>query len=323
MNELALVEPVKTGYDIANFSLHALASDSGKHIFRVEPASGQKLILRAYPSNQDEKLQNLITILSFLEDRRYPAERIIPTASGNSIIEHNGWRLLMTTHIDGSSADYTFPALHSLAAMVGRLHALRASPQINKKEMLPEAEMLPAREITYALMQLTSAKPLLPCNLYHRYDALVAALQNVDLCDDLPTALIHNDCHPANAVHTPTGQVILIDWEGAGSGPAVIDVGFLLASCDTESPWTPPLPLDPARVIALVDGYCQHHVLTRAELERLPDAIRFRAIVFGACSFASAIKERSSDDDSDWWWKRYNAADDIAERASQRFEQYF
>jgi len=54
----------------------------------------------------------------------------------------------------------------------------------------------------------------------------------------------------------------------------------------------------------------------------LPDAIRFRAIVFGACSFASAIKERGSDDDSDWWWKRYNAADDIAGRASQRFGRY-
>lgn len=322
MNELALAEPVEAGYGIANFSLHALASDSGKHIFRVEPASEQKLILRAYPSNQDENLQNLITILSFLEDRRYPAERIIPAANGNSIIEHNGWQLLMTTYIEGSAADYTFSALHSLAAMVGQLHALCASPQINKKEMLPKAEMLPAREITYALTQLIGAKPLLPRNLYRRYDVLVAALNAIDLCDDLPTTLIHNDCHPANAVHTPTGQMILLDWEGAGLGPAVIDVGFLLASCDTESPWTPPLPPDPARVIAIVDGYCQHHVLTHAELERLPDAIRFRTIVFGACSFASALKECGGADDSDWWWKRYNAADDIAERASKRFERY-
>ncbi len=322
MNELALAESVETGYGIANFSLHALNSDTGKHIFRVEKASGQKLILRVYPLNQHEKLQNLITVLTFLEDRRYPAERIILAVNGDSITRHNGWQLLMTTYIEGTSADYTLPALRSLAAVLGRLHALCASPQGNGKEMLPEAEMLPSREIAYALTQLTSAKPLLPRNLYHRYDVLIAALQNVDLCDDLPTALIHNDCHPANAVHISTGQVILLDWEGAGSGPAVIDAGFLLASCDTESPWTPPLPPDPARVIALVDSYCQHHVLTYAELERLPDAIRFRAIVFGACSFASAIKEHGSDDGSDWWWKRYNAADDIAERARKRFERY-
>lgn len=322
MDELSLAEPVEIGYGLENVSLHALASESGKHIFRVEPASGQKLILRAYPSNQDENLQNLIAIFSFLEDQRYPAERIIPAANGNSSIGHNGWQLLMTTYIEGSAADYTLSALHSLAAMVGQLHALCASPHINQKEMLPKAEMLPAREIAYALTQLTGAKPLLPRNLYSRYDVLVAALNAIDLCEDLPTVLIHNDCHPANAVHTPTGQVILLDWEGAGWGPAVIDVGFLLVSCDTGSPWTPPLPADPARVRAIVDGYCQHHVLTHEELERLLDAIRFRTIVFGACCFASAIKERGSDDDPDWWWKRYNAADDIAERASKCFAQY-
>ena len=317
MNELTLA-----AYGIENFSLHAFKSDSGKHIFRVEQGSGQNMILRVYPSNDDEKLQNLITILTFLEDRHYPAERIMPAANGDSIIKRNDWQLLMTTCIEGSSVDYTLPALNSLATMLGRLHALRASSQVNEKRPLPKAEMLPAREIAYALTQLTSVKSLLTRNLYSRYDALVAALNAIDLCEDLPMVLIHNDCHPANAVHTHTGQVILIDWEGAGSGPAVIDVGFLLASCDTESPWTPPMPPDPARVRAIVDGYCQHHVLTHAELERLPDAIRFRAIVFGACSFASAIKERGSDDDSDWWWKRYVAADDIAGRASKRFERY-
>jgi len=28
-----------------------------------------------------------------------------------------------------------------------------------------------------------------------------------------------------------TGEVVLIDWEGAGLGPAIIDLGFLLISC--------------------------------------------------------------------------------------------
>jgi len=115
----------------------------------------------------------------------------------------------------------------------------------------------------------------------------------------------------------------ILDWEGAGWGPGVIDVGFLLVSCNTAAPWmaqqfTP----DMRRIPAIVDGYCQYHLLTPTELDRLPDAIRFRTIVYGACSFASDILKYGGEEESPWWWARYTAAEEIADRARKRFELY-
>jgi Ser/Thr protein kinase RdoA (MazF antagonist) len=75
-------------------------------------------------------------------------------------------------------------------------------------------------------------------------------------------------------------------------------------------------------VHAIVDGYCQHHLLRSAELERIADAIRFRAIIYGAASFAAIVREGRAEDEEQWWWRRYTAADEIADRACQRFARY-
>ncbi len=103
----------------------------------------------------------------------------------------------------------------------------------------------------------------------------------------------------------------------------MIDVGFLLVSCEIPFLGMPPFVADVERMSAIIDGYCHYHILTSMELDLLPDAIRFRSLVYGAVSFANAISKHSAEKyDTEWWWLRYQAADDIAARARQCFEKY-
>ncbi len=296
-----LAELVKRYYGMQARLLHPLDSESGKRMYRVERAWEQPRVLRAYPPESEDNIQALVTVLAFLEQREYPAERLVRAEDGSFVVTHDGWRLLVTTFVEGSTVDYAPPTLRLLGATLGRLHALQ--PITTTPAALPLAQMRPVNEISWALSQITRVKAQVPEHLYARYDTLVAALHNIRLGEELPRVVIHN-------------------WEGAGLGPAVLDVGFLLSSCETESPWTPPLPPDPARVAAVVDGYYQYHTLTPAELEYLPDAIRFRAIVYGACSFAASIARDGKEDEDLWWW-RYNAADEITERARKQFERNY
>ena len=69
------------------------------------------------------------------------------------------------------------------------------------------------------------------------------------------------------------------------------------------------------RLQAVVEGYSQHHQLSTDELDYLPDAVRFRALVFGACSFAAAIAQHEPAEFSQWWWTRYCAAEEVADIA--------
>jgi Ser/Thr protein kinase RdoA (MazF antagonist) len=321
MNDMSKLEKLlQKLYGLTEITLHSLNSDSGKLIYRLEQRNQQTCILRAYPLQHNKRLLELIAILSFLEAQDYPSERIITAKSGTITTAHEGWQFLLTTAIAGSPPDYSLSTMHALGAALGHLHTLHV-PSLNTTHPLPHAEMLPQREIVYALSQLKTVEQLLPRSLSKRYDEIATALRALDQFDGLPTVLIHNDAHPGNAIRTLTNQVVFIDWEGAGLGPAVIDLGFLLASCDTASPWTPPLPPDPRRIEAIVTGYCEYHTLTPAELDHLPDAIRFRALVYGAVNFATAIKEYGREDEDHWWRRRYNAAEDITERVRNSLEQ--
>jgi hypothetical protein len=100
----------------------------------------------------------------------------------------------------------------------------------------------------------------------------------------------------------------------------VLDVGFLFVSCDTRSRWTPHLDRNPACMPAVVDGYCRHRLPASAEFDGLVDAMRVRAIVHGAVSFAEAIAEPGRGDDEAWWRERYQTSDELAACARARFE---
>lgn len=54
-----------------------------------------------------------------------------------------------------------------------------------------------------------------------------------------PTAWIHRDPHPDNVLWRADGRPVLIDWSGAGIGPAAIDVAVLLTSLTFRT--NPPL----------------------------------------------------------------------------------
>jgi Phosphotransferase enzyme family len=45
----------------------------------------------------------------------------------------------------------------------------------------------------------------------------------------LPSSVVHGDPWPGNAIHTAHDQVTLIDWENAGLGLPLLDLGFLFA----------------------------------------------------------------------------------------------
>ncbi|MGZ4351225.1 MAG: phosphotransferase family protein, partial [Solirubrobacteraceae bacterium] len=80
-----------------------------------------------------------------------------------------------------------------------------------------------------------------------RYDAVRAAVEELDTGDGLPTAFTHPDFVMANVVAPGDGTMVLIDWSGAGQAPRACALGFLL--------WSVGFGGDLARVDRAVDGY--------------------------------------------------------------------
>lgn len=301
-------------------ALHRLPSNTEKYIYRVELSDGTHCILRVVEDPDKSALVELTYLLQFFEQQDYPAERIILAADQTTTAAVDNWHLMMTTFLIGKPLEYTPSDFRLLGNAVGRLHALKPALSYDP----PRAGMLPANELAFAQRQLAAVANLVPRSYIPQYDLLEKALAVIDHGTHLPTTLIHNDCHPFNAVMTAPGHVTLLDWEGSGMGPAVLDLGFLLSNCDGKVPWLPAatdaFQPNVELLQAVIEGYCQYHQLTIDELAYLADAIRFRSLVFGACSFAEAIAQQQNAEFTQWWWTRYCAAEELAERTKSYFE---
>jgi len=323
-------------------NVHPLAL-GWKKVYRIEQKSGEDWVMRAYPPPDENSLpvdvEGLAAVLLFLETQAYPAERVLPAIDHAKIVQWDGWQVLMTTFLGqplaawqsaaGSPQALPLPAnnaegayapelLFSVSTAIARLHRLPLDAA------MPRAGMLPSKELAWANTGLISIADQVPEQLQAAYQQLVAAVQQADRLEELPFTLIHNDCNPSNAVLTTAGEISLIDWESAGRGPALVDVGILLSNCFNKEKWR----IEQAAVDAIVDGYCQHRLLNSAELDHLADAIRFFRLVLLAGYFPARISQTMRNDELIYgatyaqWQAQYEASAAIASLARERFARY-
>jgi len=66
--------------------------------------------------------------------------------------------------------------------------------------------------------------------LWVRREAALAAL---GLLDELPRVPTHGDAHPVNLLGRDDDEVIAVDWEQFGLGPAGFDLGYLVLAVET------------------------------------------------------------------------------------------
>lgn len=125
---------------------------------------------------------------------------------------------------------------------------------------------------------------------------LATAWENLPDLEVAPQVLIHTDILFENSVRTPSGAVTLIDWDGAGIGPAIQDIGYSLVQ-QAVSLTGELLPLDNA--LAFIRGYTAERQLSSPEWDQLPDALIFGAIVYVLAPWHGCISE------ANWLQARY------------------
>jgi Ser/Thr protein kinase RdoA (MazF antagonist) len=121
---------------------------------------------------------------------------------------------------------------------------------------------------------LAEAAPVIPDAERAAFGALRTEVAALDAAEGLPEALLHPDFVLANVVATP-GGMILVDWAGAGRGPRLWPLAFLLYAEAVK---------DPRRAGAVLLGYREHVRLEAEELDRLGAVAQARPLILGASS---------------------------------------
>lgn len=272
-------------------------------------------------------LHTRATTLAYLEQVGYPAPRLIQTRDGAMVGERDGWCVLITTFVEGQVQEPTADSLQALGAALGRLHRLT---------LLPPGAPAPAvgwswwhvdQAVPAILAQYAQVAVALPVAWRATFSQFCATVQIMGARQGLPQAIIHGDGWAGNLVQTSAGQRVLIDWEPAGLGLAILDLGrsLLYGHYDLDTPLSVPIQPSPWRINALIDGYCQQRVPAAAEQALLTEAIRFVVACGAASHFVRAHQGGWRNPAPEALRRRqhwYTVAAPIAELAHQQLGHY-
>jgi Ser/Thr protein kinase RdoA (MazF antagonist) len=271
-------------------------------VWRVGRAEGPDWVARWFPARRPaEAVAGDAAILRYLAAREFPAERC---AADEPISVLDGRSVLVTEWADPVPRQQRRDAIRAagglshLGALLGRLHTLDTTPTASAGGIGAGgigaggigagdgavarpggawhhlADGLPSAEIAAAGRMLAETAPLIPDTERAAFDALRAEVAALDAAEGLPEGLIHPDFVLANVVATP-GGLVLVDWAGAGRGPRLWPLAFLLCAEAAK---------EPRRAGAVLLGYREHVTLEAEELDRLGAVARARPLILRAWS---------------------------------------
>ena len=273
-----------------------------RHVAYLRFPDGQQWQLKARhqtltplgpPADLAQWLQGRATLLERLAEHMYPAPRVVRTTANSLVGFYAGWYCLAVTWIDGTVIDLTPTYAHRAGQTLGDLHRMTTYDTDNLPLEQYATWWHPTHAVPIALANLAATVTQIPAQWAAFHSACFATLTAIQHWLPLPQAIIHADCWAGNMVQTSSAETVFIDWDTAGIGPAVLDVGDVLIGClvPLTDPYRPDVCIISDRVTAVVEGYCQRRLPTEPELAVLLDAVRYGAVFRGTQTFGRIVYE--------------------------------
>ncbi len=252
-------------------------------VYRVDRRDGPPWVARLFPAARPfARAEGDADILHFLDARGFRAERL---AHPEPLSTHAEQAVLVTEFIEGSPlSDPGETTFRGLGEMLGRLHTLPdaagiGAPKAGAIHVLSPGEGGLDDEVAEAMSWLEEAD--VPAAHRGLYDSMRERVSRIDFGENLPQALLHPDPVLKNFIATPDGDVVPIDWTGAGRGPRAHPLAFLLLSAVRAGRWNP----NSGKVDAVIDGYRRHVRLEGEECTALASAMPLHVLVHDCAAF--------------------------------------
>jgi Ser/Thr protein kinase RdoA (MazF antagonist)/predicted esterase len=244
-------------------------------VFRVDRRDGRSWVARVFSARRAvADVEAEAELLTALEQGGFPAERC---AHGEPV---SGWgeqTVLVTEFVVPAAPLKPGRTAALLGGMLGALHS-RPGTRFRPGGAWHHLAFTggPREEIAAAGELLDDAGGQVPARQLAMYGRLREAVERADDCDDLPHALVHPDFAPANAIPTADDRLVIVDSTGAGRGPRLWSLGFLLWAAGARHP---------RLVEVAVSRYRKWISLEPEELARLEGAIGGRPLMLDCWSF--------------------------------------
>ena len=258
-------------WPLTNVKIGKTLQKSGERIVcEISANEGSFVFKVADPSKTEEKIRRDVFVFDFLKTKNFQnMPTLLKTKGGDGYQKINNQFVYVMKRIDGKSPERTPKNWAQLGEIMANLHGISDYPY--ETLFTVESEMPKFSE--------TAAK----FPFEDEYMKLVESLPNFS---GLSTSLIHTDIGPHNAIQRPDGLIVLTDWDDAGVGTTILDLGFPLI-CHFV---THELDFEKEKASAFYNTYFSKR--------RLPD--KERALIFDAGLFFALMYIPYGDTKKHW-----------------------
>lgn len=222
-----------------------IASDQGGFAVKVDDAPGALV-------EGSEQVQSAVAIAL---PQHVPA--IVPDLSGALHVIDRGRRVTVHEDIGGGRPASNARTWSGLGVVLARLHAL---PAVSRPFAIPVQAA--ANELDRQAADYSFAED---------FGALT---QRVRRIGDDPAATVHGEVNLSNVRQRSDGELVLLDWDAAGTGPVALDLGYPLICVflDEDLTW------HADHAVAFYRAYAENSVTAVPSPEQVFDAALMHAM---------------------------------------------
>jgi Ser/Thr protein kinase RdoA (MazF antagonist) len=248
-------------WPLSHVRLGPVLQERDGRVVRTLDASEGRFVVKAAPTSASlERIERDSAVYDFLNRRGFRhIPRLLKTREQRGYHVTTGQILSVMDFVDGPLMQHTAANWRRLGQIAAQLHRFVDYPHQSDFTVTEEVRKMIENAGTFAFAE--------------EYLEAVGALPSFE---QLTETLIHTDMGPNNAIEAADGNLILVDWDYSGRGPAVLDIGFPLI-CHFV---TGELKFEAEKARAFYAGYFAEAQLSEVDRYRLFDAGLFCALMY-------------------------------------------
>jgi Ser/Thr protein kinase RdoA (MazF antagonist) len=255
---------VEKNWPLTDVSVGQVLQEFGERVVTVITAKEGRFVTKVSDQWRSEDVSaEHASIFDFLKQKNFEhVPRILKTKTGRNYQNVHGHPVYILEFIDGREPPRTKANCRRLGEIAGSLHTIRGYPY---SYLFSVADVMPE------LYEIASTLPF-----GQEYEQIVRTLPDFEA---LPDSLIHGEIL-GNCVERPDGGIVIIDWDEAGIGTRVLDLGHPLVQAFLSED----LEFEEENARAFYEGYFSRNSLDDREIDHVFDAGLFyalRYIIYG------------------------------------------
>lgn len=307
-----LLEEIKKRYGFAKISKpQRLNYREDRALWKIKILD-KPLVIRTFSEKHCEvNIRKDLDLLKFLQGHSFPAPRLLKTLGNKDYFSWENLKIAVSTYIEGIPASTLNQHKDSIFGVLGtNLALLHLLGELTN--FYPYGHVSRRAPVKIIPFYLTKLNRVIFSKKYFGWQEELLLLQRrweeLPAFSKLPHTIIHSDVCEGNLILTDEGKGVLIDWYDSGWGPAIIDVGYILAQ-RCLWPGVAGVKLNSELARSFLVSYLQRRLLTKEEIDFLPEAMKFANLLqttIEVLDKAEGLESREEFLELSENWKRFN-----------------